>query len=223
MTETDRRQRLITSTPHLSPEEVASRSFATGFRGYSETEVRGFLKRVSEQLAAERERERELEGAVDALEEQLRQPRPLNEKELLDALGEETARLLRSAREASENIRRKSEELAAERLEEATTAAERMRTEAEQILMVRTQEAEERVAEIMAAVHTRVKELSDAATAESEGIVEAARAHGREMLDEAKAARERVLGDLVRRRALPLGGKLLGDALQKPADLGFRI
>jgi len=202
MTETERRQRLITSTPHLSPEEVASRSFATGFRGYSETEVRGFLKRVSEQLAAERERERELEGAVDALEEQLRQPRPLNEKDLLDALGEETARLLRSAREASENIRRKSEELAAERLEEATTAAERMRTEAEQILMVRTQEAEERVAEIMAAAHTRVKELSDSATAESEGIVEAARAQGREMLDEAKAARERVLGDLVRRRAL---------------------
>ncbi len=33
-------------------------------------------------------------------------------------------------------------------------------------------------------------------------MVDAARAQGREMLDEAKAARERVLGDLVRRRAL---------------------
>src|SRR5437588_7658474 len=176
MTETDRRQRLITSTPHLSPEEVASRSFPTGFRGYSEAEVRGFLKRVSEQLAADLDRERELEVAVDALEEQLRQPRPLNEKELLDALGEETARLLRSAREASENIRKKSEELADQRLEEATTTAERMRIEAEEVLLVRTQEAEERVREIMAAAHARAKELSDAATAESEGMVEAARA-----------------------------------------------
>jgi DivIVA domain-containing protein len=202
MTETDRRQRLITSTPHLSPEEVAARSFATGFRGYSEAEVRGFLKRVSEQLAAERERERELEGAVDALEEQLREPRPLNEKELLDALGEETAQLLRSAREASENIRKKSEERAAQTLDEATTISERMRTEAEEVLMVRTQEAEQRVAEIMATAQTRAKELCDAATAESEGMVEGARVQGREMLDEAKAARERVLGDLVRRRAL---------------------
>jgi DivIVA domain-containing protein len=202
MTETDRRQRLITSTPHLSPEEVASRSFATGFRGYSEAEVRGFLKRVSEQLAADRDRERELEGAVDSLEEQLRQPRPLNEKELLDALGEETAQLLRSAREASENIRKKSEERAAQTLDEATTLSERMRTEAEEVLMVRTQEAEQRVAEIMASAQNRAKELYDAATTESEEMVDAARAQGREMLDEAKAARERVLGDLVRRRAL---------------------
>ena len=176
MTETDRRQRLITSTPHLSPEEVASRSFATGFRGYSEAEVRGFLKRVSEQLAVGRDRERELEGAIDALEEQLRQPRPLNEKELLDALGEETAQLLRSAREASENIRKKSEERAAQTMEEATTTAERMRTEAEEVLTVRTQEAEGHVAEIMATAQARVKELCDAATAESEGMVEAARA-----------------------------------------------
>jgi DivIVA domain-containing protein len=202
MTETDRRQRLITSTPHLSPEEVASRSFPTGFRGYSEAEVRGFLKRVSEQLAADRERERELEGAVDALEEQLREPRPLNEKELLDALGEETARLLRSAREASENIRKKSEERAAQTMDEATTTSERMRTEAEEVLTVRTQEAEQRVTEIMETAQTRAKELCDAATVESEAMVEAARAQGREMLDEAKAARERVLVDLVRRRAL---------------------
>jgi DivIVA domain-containing protein len=202
MTETDRRQRLITSTPHLSPEEVASRSFGTGFRGYSEAEVRGFLKRVSEQLAAGRERERELEAAVDALEDQLRQPRPLDEKDLLDALGEETARLLRSAREAGENIRKKSEEQATRMLEEATADAHRMRTEAEEVLTLRTQEAEARVAEIMTAAEARATELGDAATAESEATTEAARNQGREMLDEAKSARERVLGDLVRRRAL---------------------
>src|SRR4051794_18691077 len=202
MTETDRRQRLITSTPHLSPEEVASRSFSTGFRGYSEPEVRGFLKRVSEQLTVARDRERELEGAVDALEDQLRQPQPLDEKELLDALGEETTQLLRSAREAGENNRRKSEARATELVEEATAAAARMRTEAEEVLDVRTREAEAHVSEIMATVEGQAKELRDAARAESEAMVESARIHGREMLDEAKAARERVLGDLVRRRAL---------------------
>ena len=94
MNESDRRQRVISSTPRLSTDEVASRSFAKGVRGFSETEVRAFLKRVSEELALARGREQELESAIDALEEQVRAPRPLSEQELLDALGEETARLV---------------------------------------------------------------------------------------------------------------------------------
>ncbi|MDQ1454667.1 MAG: hypothetical protein QOH28_287, partial [Actinomycetota bacterium] len=110
MSESDRRQRLISSTPRLSADEVASRSFAKGVRGFSETEVRSFLRRVSEELAVARSREQELEATLDALEEQVRAPRPLSEQELLDALGEETARLLRSAREASDDIRAKAEE-----------------------------------------------------------------------------------------------------------------
>ena len=44
----------------------------------------------------------------------------LSEQELLDALGEETARLLRSAREASDDIRKKAEERAARLVEEAS-------------------------------------------------------------------------------------------------------
>src|SRR6202051_283120 len=130
MNESDRRQRVISSTPRLSTDEVANRSFAKGVRGFSETEVRAFLKRVSEELAIARGREADLESAIDALEEQVRTPRPLSEQELLDALGEETARLLRSAREASDDIRKKAEERAARLVDEASAAAERTRTEA---------------------------------------------------------------------------------------------
>src|SRR5579859_3657065 len=72
MTESDRRQRLISSTPRLSTDEVANRSFAKGVRGFSETEVRAFLKRVAEELALGRGHEQELEAAIDSLEEQLR-------------------------------------------------------------------------------------------------------------------------------------------------------
>ena len=60
MYDTERRQRLISSTPQLSPEEVASRTFGTKVRGYSENEVRSFLKRVSDQLTETRAREAEL-------------------------------------------------------------------------------------------------------------------------------------------------------------------
>jgi DivIVA domain-containing protein len=213
MAESERRQRVISSTPRLSPDDVANRAFATGFRGYSESEVRAFLKRVAEELVAAREREEELANAVDELEEQLRSPRPLDEQELLDALGEETARLLRSAREAADDIRRKAEERSGRVMEEAQAEAHRLRTEAAEILGVRTQEAEAHAAELLAEAEAGAAAAREAAERaaedhrargerEAESIIDAARAQGREMLDEARAARERVLADLSRRRSL---------------------
>jgi DivIVA domain-containing protein len=202
MNESDRRQRVISSTPRLSPDEIANRTFGKGVRGFAESEVRAFLKRVSEEIAAGRAHEQELEGAIDALEEELRQPRPLSEQELLDSLGEETARLLRSAREASDDIRGKAEERAAKLVEEASAVADRTRTEAADLVVLRTAEAEARSGELLADAESRSSTRLDAARTEAEAIVELARTQGREMLEEAKAARERVLADLVRRRAL---------------------
>ncbi|GIU88870.1 MAG: hypothetical protein KatS3mg009_3385 [Acidimicrobiia bacterium] len=213
MVEHERRQRVISSTPRLTPEDIANRSFGTGFRGYAEGEVRSFLRRVSEEVAHLREREQQLTAAVDDLEERLRAPRPLDEQELLEALGEETARLLRSAREAADDIRKKAEERAARVIEEAQEEARRLRTEAAEILGVRTQEAEAHAAGIVADAQARASEIRSAsersaeegrqrAEQEAEAIVEAARRQGREMLDEARAARERVLADLGRRRQL---------------------
>jgi hypothetical protein len=145
-------------------------------------------------MVAARAREQELLSAMDALEEQLRQPRPLSEQELLDGLGEETARLLRSGREAGEEIRKKGEERAARMVDEATAIAESTRAE-----------AEAHSSQLLDTAEARARELASAAEAESDAIVEGARRRGREMLDEAKAARERVLADLVRRRALLQG------------------
>lgn len=202
MTEADRRQRVISSTPHLTPEEVSARVFGTAFRGYAESEVRSFLKRVSEELNAARTREAELSNAVDELEAELRSPRPLSEQELLDALGEETANLLRSARSAGEDIRTKAEERAARILDEAQTSADQMRADAAEVLALRTSEADARRAQLDADADAHASSVRETAAQESDAIVETARQQGREMLDEAKAARERVLGDLVRRRAL---------------------
>jgi DivIVA domain-containing protein len=215
MNESDRRQRVISSTPRLSSDEIASRSFAKGVRGFSETEVRVFLKRVADEIAAARVHEQDLEAAIDALEEQVRAPRPLSEQELLDALGEETARLLRSAREASDDIRKKAEERAARLVEESAASAERTRAEATALLEARSAEAEAKTAEMVSNAETRAMHALEAAKAEAESMLEQARHQGREMLDEAKHARERVVGDLVRRRSL-LNGQI--DALREGRD-----
>ena len=213
MAEGERRQRVISSTPRLLPEEVANRAFGSSFRGYSETEVRSYLRRVAEELTSVREREQELLDTLDDLEEQLRAPKPLDEQQLLDMLGEETSRLLRTAREASEDIRRKAEERSSSVMEEAQAEAHRLRTDATEILGVRTQEAEAVAAEIIGEAEARgadiratndrvAEEQKQRAEQEAESIVENARHQGREMLDEARVARERVLADLGRRRGL---------------------
>jgi DivIVA domain-containing protein len=213
MAEGERRQRVISSTPRLSAEEVANRAFGSSFRGYSETEVRSYLRRVAEELTSVREREQELVDTLDDLEEQLRAPKPLDEQQLLDMLGEETSRLLRTAREASDDIRRKAEERSSSVMEEAQAEAHRLRTDATEILAVRSQEAEAVAAEIVGEAEARAAEIratSDRvaedqrqrAEQDAESIVESARHQGREMLDEARVARERVLTDLGRRRGL---------------------
>jgi DivIVA domain-containing protein len=216
MPDTDRRQRVISSTPRMTPDEIASRTFGSKVKGLSEPEVRAFLRRVADEVRAGREREEELVATLDELEQQLRAPRPLDEQQLLDALGEETARLLRSAREAAEDIRTKADERAAAVMEEAQTEAHRLRTEAAEILGTRTAEAEEHVADIIADGEARAKATRDEnerlaeeqrlrAENEASAIIEAARQQGRDMLDEARVARERVLSDLGRRRALLQG------------------
>jgi DivIVA domain-containing protein len=197
----------------MTPEQVAQQTFATGFRGYSEADVRAFLKRVSDELVTARDRESELLDAVDALEEQLRSPRPLDESQLLDALGAETSRLLRSARETADDIRTRAEEQAAQISEAAATEAEGKRGEADEYFKSRTDEAEERAtaivaeaeqnaAEIRAAVEASSTEQRERAERETAELIEAARQQGRDMLDEAKSTRERVLADLFRRRGL---------------------
>jgi DivIVA domain-containing protein len=212
MAESDRR-RVITSTPHLTPEQIDKRSFATSFRGYSEADVRAFLKRISEELVVTRDREAELLSVIDDLEGQLRAPRPLNEPEMLDALGAETTRLLRSAREAADEIRAKGEERGARILDEARVEADRMLAEAEERARLRTEESEEHAALVVSEAEARAAEVQTESERhaeaeqqrverESEEQIEAARRQGREMLDEAKSTRERVLADLFRRRAL---------------------
>ena len=212
MTESDRR-RLISSTPHLTPDEIVQRAFTTSFRGYSEAEVRAFLKRVSEEIVAAQDREAELKGVIDTLEEQLRSPRPLNEPEMLEALGAETTRLLQSARETADEIRTKAEARATQLVEDAQAEAARITAETDELARTRNEEiearsvaleteAEARAAEALAETETYSEAQHQRAEREAEEIIEAARRQGRDMLDEAKVARERVLADLARRRSL---------------------
>jgi DivIVA domain-containing protein len=208
----------------LSPEEIINRGFASAFRGVSETEVRNFLRRVADEITAMRVREAELNGQIQELQDRVANPPPVTEQQLLEALGEETARVLRSAQDAAEDMRKRAEERASARVAEAKEAAERIRQEAEQQAATRTEIAERRAAELeqeaeqqatlkretaereAAELHETTERETDtireAAEQAAATAVENANAASHGLVEEARTVRERVLSDLARRRSL---------------------
>jgi DivIVA domain-containing protein len=164
-----------------SPASVAEAGFSTARRGYSQDEVRAFLVSVAAELGRLQERERQLEAELrEAREAADATPSKLDEAMVTEMLGEETVRVLQTARESASQIKIRAEENAARILREANDEANRLRQETEVDAARRRQEA-----------------ASDA-----EAEVALAKQQGREMVNEARAYRERVLADLDRRTTL---------------------
>ena len=164
-----------------SPASVADAGFSTSRRGFDQAEVRDFLRMIAAELGRLQERERFLERELRTA-----QSNPdlsttqLDDAALTRLLGEETARVLTTARESAAEIRQKAEQAAAQLLSEASDEAARMREEAE--------------------IEASRRRTDAAADAEAE--LSMAKQQGREMVNEARAYRERVLSELARRREL---------------------
>jgi DivIVA domain-containing protein len=164
-----------------SPAAVSAASFNVSRRGFDQTEVRDFLRMVSAEMARLQERERFLESELKAMQTRgLSAPGMLDEEVVTALLGEEAARVLGTAREASSQIRLRAEEAATRLVKEASSDATRLREEAE-----------------LEAVRRR-----EDAAADAEAEIELAKQQGRDMVNEAREYREKVLTELARRREL---------------------
>jgi DivIVA domain-containing protein len=183
----------------VTPETVASRTFATSFRGFDQGEVRTFLKRVSEELAAAAEREAHLRRLLQDALNKAAHPE-VDESVLTAALGEHAARLLGSAREEAASIRAEAETKAARMLRDAENQISRIRSEADGLLARRVEEVDGVTANLRNAAEADARALREKAKADVEAEIQAAKAQGREMVTEARTIRERILADLARRR-----------------------
>ncbi len=164
-----------------SPSAVAAATFTSTRRGYEPTEVRDLLRMVAAELARLQERETFLERELrTASRNSGASAAVLDEEVVTRMLGEEAARILQTAREGAAQIKARSEDGAARLLREATDEAQRVREEAEIEAARRRQDA----------------------AADAEAELQMAKQQGREMVNEARAYRERVLGELSRRREL---------------------
>jgi DivIVA domain-containing protein len=220
----DLHRRAAATSSRLTPEEITNRGFASAFRGISETEVRNFLRRVADEVVAAREKEAALAREIEELKNELANPSPVTEQQLLNSLGEETARVLRSAQEAAEEIRKRAEERAASLVRDAQEESTRLRQEAQQHATSRREETERNATELEQKAEAMATQMREEAEREAEALREAAtretderreqaaataeeeiataRTSGRELVEEARTVRERVLADLGRRRSL---------------------
>ena len=105
---------------------------------------------------------------------------------------------LAAAQGAAGEIRAKAEENVARLLREARDESQQMREDAESVLSRKTGEAEEAAA----AIRAEAEGVIEKARAEAADLVEAGRQEGRDMVAEAQKVRQRMLDDLSRRRKL---------------------
>lgn len=162
-----------------SPAAVGSAAFPLTRRGFDQGEVRDFLRMVAAELARLQERERFLESELRTMQTRgMSAPGRLDEETVTTLLGEEAARVLSTARDASTQIRERAEESATRLVKDAAEDAARIR-EAAQIEAAR---------------------INEDAVRDAEQEIEMAKQQGRDMVNEARAYREKVLSELSRRR-----------------------
>src|SRR5918995_2763310 len=150
--------------PRLTPAQIERQDFPKARKGLDEREVRAFLRRVADEFD-------DLHRRVADLEGQLRHPPLPSRDQLVEQVGQEVARTLRSAEESAEKVAQRARE----------TASGIERAAREESARIRSEQLEQ-------------------ANKDSRAIIETARERGREMVSEARALRERVLSDLNHRR-----------------------
>jgi DivIVA domain-containing protein len=194
----DRRLTISTSS-RLHPDEVARHTFGTARRGFDPAEVRVFLEQIAQEMQTAAAREEELRDAVTDAEHRAANP-VLDEATLTAALGQETARVLRSAHDAAAELVAKAEADASRLRTHAEDEATQLQTRSEQNASERIGQAEAIASDLRRRTQDEVTSRIEASKLEAEELVAQARAECRAMVQEAQDVRARVLADLTRRR-----------------------
>ena len=195
----EERLRSVTSSSHLSPDDVARHTFGSVRRGFDPNEVRAYLESLAVGLRALAERENQLIEEVADAEYRAAHP-VLDDAALTAALGTETARVLHSAHEAASELVAKAEAEALRLRTEADEEVEEARSRTESQMAEQRAATDAAVAELLEQTDQRVAGELERARNEADDLLADAREECRTMVDEAQGLRSRVLADLTRRR-----------------------
>ncbi len=116
----------------IDPDDVAGHAFTKSRKGYEVDEVRAFLVSLSSQIRESNNRRADMERRLTELERRAVDPKDLDEDAVTQMLGEETGRLLVTARKAATDIRTRAEEESSVLTDAADTEATATRSAADQ-------------------------------------------------------------------------------------------
>jgi DivIVA domain-containing protein len=195
----DDRRLTISSSSRLHPDEVARHTFGTARRGFDPAEVRLFLEGLAREMERWAEREEELLDAVADAERRAANP-VLDEATLTAALGQETAKVLRTAHDAATELLARAEADNARARVHAQEEAAQLHARAEKKATDRMAHAEAAAGDLRRRAEEEWAAKLEASKLEAEALLAQARAECRAMVQEAQEVRARVLADLTRRR-----------------------
>src|SRR3954447_18102069 len=148
------------------PDAIAAQSFTKSRKGYEIDEVRAYLVNLSSQLREAQRQHADQSRRLAELERRGADPRDLDEDQVTQLLGEETARVLETARKAAAEIRGKAQDAADELTNSADTQATETRTAADRYDHETRTAADDYSAGIRAAADEEVDQLRSVAAAE---------------------------------------------------------
>ena len=108
--------------PRLTPAQIERQDFRKVRKGLDEREVRAFLRRVADEFDA-------VNRLLADLESQVRHPPLPSRDQLVEQVGQEVARTLRSAEESAEKVAQRAREEASNVERAAREESARIRTE----------------------------------------------------------------------------------------------
>jgi cell division septum initiation protein DivIVA len=196
-------ERRIVTAGRQSSTEITRVTFTTLRKGgVDPQEVRLHLESVSREMAHLETRVREMQDQL--LEAQRRVANPtFDEVTLTNALGSQSAAILRGAHEEAGRVTAEAQERSAQLFAESQQRSASHLIEAQERATSIITEAENTSAQIDHDARLGAERLIDSAKVNGEALVDLAREQGRAILEQSNEARKTVLNDLaVKRKAL---------------------
>ena len=196
-------ERRILSTTRQSSTEIARTNFSTIRKGgLDPQEVRLHLEAVAREVGHLEHRIREMQEQLAEAHRRIANP-TFDEATLTNALGTQSAGILRSAHEEAARVTSEAQERSSQLFTESQQRSATHLIEAQERAAAMLTEAETGATHIEHEGRLAAERLIDSAKVNGEALVDRAREQGRAIVEQASDARKMVLNDLaVKRKAL---------------------
>ena len=197
--------RLFISATRKPSNEITRVTFTTLRKGgLDPNEVRLHLEAAAREMGHLENRIRELQEQLAESQRKLANP-TFDEATLTNALGQQSASILRSAHEEAGRVTAEAQERSAQVLAETQQRSATHLIEAQERATALLTEAENTAASIDHDAKLAAERLIDSAKVNGEALIERAREQGRAIVEQSNEARRTVLNDLaIKRKALHL-------------------